>query len=158
MYDNRTVVGCRGTTEAIFRDESSGKNDHGHSVVVIGWCVPLKLFVTRLNHHSRVLLGIYRRNVLKIASAEPALFNKKGPILLHDNARPHVSQITTQKLNESGVEVLPHPSYSPDLSPTVYHLFEHFHNFLAGQYSTNQDQSKKTLADSVNSRPLSFFI
>ncbi|KOC68215.1 Histone-lysine N-methyltransferase SETMAR [Habropoda laboriosa] len=31
---------------------------------------------------------------------------KKGPILLHDNARPHVSQITIRKLNELGYEEL----------------------------------------------------
>ncbi|KOC60644.1 Histone-lysine N-methyltransferase SETMAR, partial [Habropoda laboriosa] len=52
------------------------------------------------------------------------LVNLKGPILLHDNARPHVSQITVQKLNELGYETLPHPPYSPDISPTDYfHLF-----------------------------------
>ena len=59
-----------------------------------------------------------------------ALVNTKGPILLHDNARPHVTQSMLQKLNELGYEVLPHLPYSPDLSPTNYHFFKHLYNFL----------------------------
>lgn len=93
----------------------------------------------------------------KLRQLQPALVNRKGPILLHDNARPHVSQTTIQKLNELGVEVLPHPPYSPDLSPTDYHLFKHFQNFLAGKCFINQDQAKKAFVDFVDSRPPSFF-
>lgn len=29
-----------------------------------------------------------------------------------------------------GYETLPHPPYSPDLSPTDYHFFKHLDNFL----------------------------
>ena len=51
-----------------------------------------------------------------------ALVNTKGPILLHDNARPHVTQSMLQKLNELGYKVLPHLPYSPDLLPTDGHF------------------------------------
>ncbi|XP_065663078.1 histone-lysine N-methyltransferase SETMAR-like, partial [Hydra vulgaris] len=66
----------------------------------------------------------------------PRLINMKGPILLHDNARPHVAQPTLQKLNALGYETLPHPPYSPDLSPTDYHFFKHLDNFLHEFYAT----------------------
>ena len=46
------------------------------------------------------------------------LVNRKGPTLLHHKAWLHVAQTTLQKLNELGYSVLPHPPYSPDLSPT----------------------------------------
>ena len=36
----------------------------------------------------------------KLRQQQAALVNRRGPILLHDNARPHVSQITVRKWNE----------------------------------------------------------
>ena len=53
----------------------------------------------------------------KLQSLQPALVNRKGPILLHDNAQWHVAQPMLQKLNELSCEVLPHPPYSLALSP-----------------------------------------
>ena len=45
-----------------------------------------------------------------------AMVNKTDPILLQDNAHPHVTQSTVQKLNELDYEVLPHPPHSPETS------------------------------------------
>ena len=44
----------------------------------------------------------------KLQHLQPALGNRKGPILLHDNAQQHVSPPALQKLNESDYEVLHH--------------------------------------------------
>ena len=39
-------------------------------------------------------------------------------LLKQDNARPHTARTTMTKLEESGgIELLPHPAYSPDLGP-----------------------------------------
>uniref|UniRef100_A0A1I7XC98 Histone-lysine N-methyltransferase SETMAR n=1 Tax=Heterorhabditis bacteriophora TaxID=37862 RepID=A0A1I7XC98_HETBA len=51
-------------------------------------------------------------------------------IILHDNARPHVSQMTLQKVDELGYETPPYSADSPDLSPTDYHSIKHIDNFL----------------------------
>ncbi|KAE9415423.1 hypothetical protein Angca_004271, partial [Angiostrongylus cantonensis] len=48
----------------------------------------------------------------------------KGTILLHDNARPQVSQMALRKLNEMRYETLPHSPYSSDLSSTDFHFFK----------------------------------
>ena len=93
----------------------------------------------------------------KLRQQHPTLVNKKGPILLHDSARPHVSQITVRKLNELSVEVLPHPPYSPDLSPTDYNLFKHFDNFFTGRTFANQDQAKTAFVDFIESRAPNFY-
>ncbi|KAF2350509.1 Transposase type 1 [Trinorchestia longiramus] len=61
----------------------------------------------------------------RLSEKRPALVNRRGPILLHDNARPHVARMIVQKLTELGYETLPHPPYSPGLFPTDYHLFKH---------------------------------
>ncbi|KAE9412270.1 hypothetical protein Angca_009449, partial [Angiostrongylus cantonensis] len=45
----------------------------------------------------------------KLQQGRSALVNRKGPILLHDNAQPGVAEPALQKLNEFGYETLPHP-------------------------------------------------
>ena len=85
------------------------------------------------------------------------LVNMKGPILLHDNARPHVAQLTLQKLNELGYETLPHPPYSPDLSPTDYHFFKHLDNFLCEKCFKSRDDAKSAFNDFIASRTPDFY-
>ena len=65
----------------------------------------------------------------KLQCLQLALVNRKGPIL-HDDARPHITQPTLQKLNELGYVVCLIPPYSPDLLLTDYHFFKHLNNFL----------------------------
>ncbi|KAF2359666.1 Transposase type 1 [Trinorchestia longiramus] len=87
----------------------------------------------------------------------PALVNRRGPILLHDNARPHVARMTVQKLTELGYETLPHPPYSPNLSPTDYHLFKHLSTFFYGKTFRSKQEVKTTFKDFVASQPLTFY-
>ena len=47
----------------------------------------------------------------------------RGINLLHDNAPAHKSATVQQYLKESGLDVLDHPPYSPDLSPYDFCLF-----------------------------------
>jgi len=37
---------------------------------------------------------------------------------LHDNARPHIAKDVRELLDGYSWEVLPHPPYSPDMSPS----------------------------------------
>ena len=46
----------------------------------------------------------------------------KGIKLLHDGASPHDNQEVRYYLSEAGVGLIPHPAYSPDLSPCDYWL------------------------------------
>lgn len=83
----------------------------------------------------------------KLQKTDPALVNRRGIILLHDNARPHTAKMTQEKISQVGWELLPHPPYSPDLSPTDYHLFLSMSNFLSGKkyHSVNDVQSDMSL-------------
>ncbi|KOC70126.1 Histone-lysine N-methyltransferase SETMAR [Habropoda laboriosa] len=56
-----------------------------------------------------------------------------GVMFHQDNARPHVSLTTRQKLLELGWDVVPHPPYSPDLAPSDFHLFRSLQNSLNGK-------------------------
>jgi histone-lysine N-methyltransferase SETMAR len=63
----------------------------------------------------------------------PALVNRKRFLLQQDNARPHTAKKTHQKIEElEGIELLPHPAFSPDLEPSDYYLFCSMAHFLHG--------------------------
>ena len=80
---------------------------------------------------------------LKAALAEkhPELVNRKRIIFHQDNAaRLHVSLMTRQKLLQFGWEVLIHPSYSPDIAPSDFHLFWSLQYSLNGKnFNSLQD-------------------
>jgi len=47
----------------------------------------------------------------------------KGVLFLHDNVPSHRALATQKKLAYLGFQFLDHPPYSPDLTPSDYHLF-----------------------------------
>ncbi|GFR79876.1 transposase [Elysia marginata] len=60
-------------------------------------------------------------------------FSTSRTLLLHDNSGPHKARATTQSLRELGIQVLPHPTYSPDLAPCDFWLFPILNDRLAGR-------------------------
>eukprot|EP01133_Synstelium_polycarpum_P027808 gene27808-33623_t len=70
---------------------------------------------------------------------------RKGILLLHDNARPHVADIVKEKLVELKWTVLPHPPYSPDISPCDYYLFRSLEHFLRGKQFTEDNGIKNAI-------------
>jgi histone-lysine N-methyltransferase SETMAR len=44
-------------------------------------------------------------------------------LLHHDNARPHTARATQDRIQELQWEILDHLPYSPDLTPSDFHLF-----------------------------------
>ena len=68
----------------------------------------------------------------------------RGLFLHYDNAIAHAAATTVDFLNESEVQLLPHPLYSPDLSPCCF-LFPEV-----------QKQLKSTLLQSVEDACLTF--
>uniref|UniRef100_A0A1I7YDW0 Mariner Mos1 transposase n=1 Tax=Steinernema glaseri TaxID=37863 RepID=A0A1I7YDW0_9BILA len=74
-------------------------------------------------------------------------------ILQHDNARPHVANLTRTKLEELGWEVLAHPSYSPDLAPSDYHLFRSMSNELAGVHFDSDEAVENWIQKFFGSQP-----
>ena len=87
-----------------------------------------------------------------------ALFNRKGPILLHDSTQPNIVPQMLQKLNELGYNVLSHLPYSPDLLPTDHHFFKHLKNFLQAKYFHNQQEAENAFKSLSNSKAWIFML
>jgi histone-lysine N-methyltransferase SETMAR len=58
---------------------------------------------------------------------------KKLAGVRHDNARPHASGALSEILDKYGWQVLPHPLYSPDMSPPDLDLFPKLKKPLRGK-------------------------
>jgi hypothetical protein len=68
----------------------------------------------------------------KIRQNQPQLL-ESGALILHDNARPHIAQSVKDVMADYKWEVLPHATYSLDMSPSDYDLFPKLKNPLRGQ-------------------------
>ena len=73
------------------------------------------------------------------------MVNRKGVIFHHDNAIPHTSLATRQKLLRRGWEVMLHPPFSSDLAPSDYYIFRCLHNSLNGKTFNDDDAVKSHL-------------
>ena len=81
---------------------------------------------------STVTAAYYRKflqDVLrpKIHQKRSAMF-AVSVLILHDKARSHASGAVSEILEKYGWQVLPHPPYSPDMSPPDSDLFQNWRN------------------------------
>ena len=132
-----SVAASSKNSKALPKAKPAPKKGYGHCLVVCCWSDPLQLSEPWQNHYIWEVCSAHDEMHWKLKHLQPVLVNRKHPIL-HDNARPHVTQLRPQKLNEFGYQVLPHPPYLSDLSPTDYHFFKHLDNFLQGKRFHNQ--------------------
>jgi hypothetical protein len=70
-------------------------------------------------YHSSLLVQL--KDILKVKT--PREVRQGRVMFLHDNAPAHRALATQKKLAYMGFQYLDHPLYSPDLAPSVYHLF-----------------------------------
>ncbi|GFX87501.1 mariner Mos1 transposase [Trichonephila clavipes] len=85
------------------------------------------------------------------------LTNRKGVVFHQDNARPHTSLVTHQKLLQLEWDTMPHPQYSPDLAPSDYYLFRSLQNFLDGKTFTSNEEVKNHLDQFFASKNQKFY-
>ncbi|CAK9813002.1 Histone-lysine N-methyltransferase SETMAR [Anthophora plagiata] len=88
---------------------------------------------------------------------QPRLVNRDRPILLQDNARPHVAKSALLKLQELDLETVCHPPYSPDLAPTDYYFSRALDNFSQGKIFNSQHAVEKAFRDFITSCSPDFF-
>ncbi|GFX46174.1 histone-lysine N-methyltransferase SETMAR [Trichonephila clavipes] len=104
-------------------------------LLCIWWDWKGRIYYELLLYGQTLNSNIYcqRLDRLKLAinQKRPESASRRGVVFHQDNARPHTSVMTRQKLRELGWEVLMHPPYSSDLAPSDYHFFLTLKNFLS---------------------------
>ncbi|GFS77055.1 histone-lysine N-methyltransferase SETMAR [Trichonephila clavipes] len=85
------------------------------------------------------------------------LINRKGVVFHQDNARPHTSLVTRQKLLQLEWDTMPHPPYSPDRALSDYYLFRSLQNFLDGKTFTSNEEVKNHLDQFFASKDQKFY-
>ena len=75
----------------------------------------------------------------------------------HDNARPHVAKPVKIYLETLKWEVLPHPPYSPDITPSDYYFFRSMAHGLADQQFCSYEDIEKWLDSWIASKDELFY-
>ena len=114
--------------------------------LLLVWSI-IALWILAKPVRLRSILSKLMRIHQRLQCLQPALVNRKGPVLLHNNTWPHITQPVLQKLNELVYEVLPHLLYSPDLSSTNDYFFKHLDNFLQGKCFCNQQEAENAFQE-----------
>jgi len=69
--------------------------------------------------------------------------SKSRNSLLYDKARPHTAHATIDALETLRFEVLSHPPYSNDLTPSDFHFFPHHKRDFYGTHFISNDEAKQ---------------
>lgn len=130
-------------------------------MLCIWWDINGVVYFELLGPNQTINANLYSQQLERVhetlCEKRPALVNRKDPILLHDNARPHVAKVTIAKIDELGWEVLSHPPYSPDLAPSDYHLFRSLQNHLQEKRFKDDDDIKSDLLAFFESKSSDFY-
>ena len=92
-----SVVGLRRSSKALPKAKIAPKIGHSHCLVVCCPSDPLQLSESQQNHYIWEVCRTNQWDALKAEHLQPALVNRKGSILLHDNAQLHIAQSVLRK-------------------------------------------------------------
>ena len=100
-----------------------------------------------LKSDQTVTGDLYQEQIIRLSRAlhgkRPEYVTRQHKvILLHDNARPHVTKLVKETLETLRWEVLTYAAYSPDCAPFDYHLFRPMTHALAEEYFNSYEDEK----------------
>jgi hypothetical protein len=92
----------------------------------------------------------------KFVHVRPSL-GWKNSVLIHDNARPHVSRHTTEFMTSKLLETLPQPAYSPDYNLLDRWMFSLLEKERVLVNFDNEDNLREFLQTTLTGLPKSDF-
>ena len=109
-------------------------------MVTVAWSAATLIHYSFLNPNKTTTSEKYAQQIDEMRQKlrlQPALVNRKDPILLHNNTQTHITQPTLPKLNKWVYKVLPH-LHIHLTSPQLKHL----DSFLQGKCFHNQQEDR----------------
>ncbi|GFW23426.1 histone-lysine N-methyltransferase SETMAR [Trichonephila clavipes] len=110
-----------------------------------------------LPHGQTLNSDLYCQQLDRFKLANARIGQQKRFCVPSDNARPHTSVMSRQKLWELGLEVLRHPPHRPDLAPSHYHLFLALQNFLSDKKLGSREDGKNRLLEFFANKGQDFY-
>ena len=77
--------------------------------------------------------------------------------LLHDNAWPHSTHVTTALLEKFKLDILDHPPYSLDFAPSDFHLFLRLKKHPAGKNFDDDNEVQEDVMTWVKGQAAYFY-
>jgi hypothetical protein len=74
-----------------------------------------------------------------------------------DNAKPHTSKMSIEKIAELGFILVPQSPYCTDLAPCDFFLFGYLKQRLEGKHFAREDQVIAPVRDVIDKIPLQMF-
>ena len=94
----------------------------------------------------------------------PAIKSKRrrllstGVLLQHDTARPHTAHSTVATIQDLSFRCLPHLLYSPDLTPSDFHVFGPLKEVMGGKSFRSDEDVQEAVHKWLHSQPNDFFL
>jgi hypothetical protein len=89
-------------------------------------------------------------------SEETTLKTAKKIVLLHENVRPHMANLTKAAMAAVGWEIVNHPPYSPGLASSDLHLFGPMKVHVGVQKFRADDELKRSVKNWLSSQDETF--
>ena len=128
------------------------------AMLTVFWCQRGLIHYELLDYGKTINAHSYLVSFKAMVDALKQKYPKFGRITyLHDNARPHIAKDVKKFFEEHNIDALKHPPYSPDLSPSDYHLFRSLQHHLSGKNFINNQEVKCSLDQYFASRDSNFW-
>ena len=128
----------------------------GKVMATVFWDAKSVIMLDFLPKRSTIT-GVYYANLLD--QLRTAIREKrrgkvsKGVLLQQDNARVHTCKVAMDAVERNGFELIPHPAYSPDLTPSDFFLFPNLKKDIHGLHF----RSDEKVEEWVNGKDPDFF-
>jgi histone-lysine N-methyltransferase SETMAR len=104
----------------------------------------LKNFVFGNYVHAGVYCDTLKKLRRVIQNKQRSMLSQ-GVVMLHDNGHPHTAAETQDLVATFGWEQFDHPPYSPDLTPSDFHVFLHLNTFPGGRWFHDDNGVKEAV-------------